>query len=716
MSPPEDPEPPAADALSAIVEAVGERSIAIAGDNYGTALTGDNARVVALPAEAFRPAAEVDAPPGLDNLPVRPQLFVGRALELDCLDAALAAPGQVVVQALHGLGGIGKSTLAAHWAATRAHGHAPVRWINAENAAGVQKGLADLATALQPTLAGAVPVEALAERALQWLATHAGWLLILDNVNDPADVAGLFARPATGRFLITSRLAVPWHHATTVIRLDILDEAESLELLTRSTTAAGLRDLDGAAELCAELGHLPLAIEQAAAYLVENPLTTPSPRVYLELLAQYPAAMYRDGAIGIPAERTIARVWHLTLERIAAAQPIAADLLRILAWYAPDRIPVALLAGFASPPELNRAIRLLTAYSMITPDPAAGTLAIHRLVQAVTRTPDPDGPHRAPADIAHARDQAAELLHASLPWDIFDAGNWSHFAALIAPYDSAQDTVIIADLLHRAAGYRVEEHRVRHAYAYVDRAAQAYGRLLGPDHPKTLACSSYDSRLFEDRTVRTYEKYVADALAEYKRSRASDRAGDFFVAMNRKALADKYRDIGDTARAVLAYEAAVAHLERLAGKNGETLSWRNSLADAYVAAGDLDRAIRLYEDTLNEYEQEAGPDHPFILATRRGLACAYRLAGDLGRAIALYETTFADSMRKFGPDYFGTRTVQSGLAYAYRTTGNLHQAIGLYKAILVWYEEKRGPDHHETQSARSNLAEVLSSVSRPENP
>lgn len=274
----EEPQPPEPTQPPASAEAAGERSIAIGGDNYGIALTGDNATVVAPPPEALRPAAEVDAPPGLDNLRSSPHLFVGRTRELDRLDAALAAPGRAVVQAVHGLGGIGKSTLAAHWAATRAHGCAPVRWINAGSPADVQQGLAELARALQPALANALLPETLAERALQWLATHTGWLLILDNVNDPADIASLTQGPATGRLLITSRLATTWNRvATTVVRLGVLDPNESLDLLTRIITAAGPRDLDGSTELCAELGHLPLAIEQAAAYLVENQLTTPTP-------------------------------------------------------------------------------------------------------------------------------------------------------------------------------------------------------------------------------------------------------------------------------------------------------------------------------------------------------------------------------------------------------------------------------------------------------
>ncbi|MFF1795730.1 hypothetical protein ACFVXQ_16175 [Kitasatospora sp. NPDC058263] len=113
--------------------------------------------------------------------------------------------------------------------------------------------MADLATDLQPTLATALQAEQLEKWGLQWLSSHTGWLLILDNVNDPADIAHLLARAPGGRFLITSRLATAWSDATTLVRLDILEPAESLDLLTHITTATGPRDLDGAADLCAKL-------------------------------------------------------------------------------------------------------------------------------------------------------------------------------------------------------------------------------------------------------------------------------------------------------------------------------------------------------------------------------------------------------------------------------------------------------------------------------
>ena len=250
-------------------------------------------QMTVLPAEAFRPWAELAAPPGLSNLPVRPGLFVGRAGELARLDAALAGPGGVVVQAVHGLGGIGKSTLAARWAAAHAgdyiadlvdHRRHPGRY---RRRAGGPGGRAAAGADRCAAAGGA------AGRGGAVAGRPPGWLVILDNVTDPADVAPLLARAPAGRYLITSRRATGWHGTAVPVRLDVLDPAEAQALLAAILAQDRPRELDGAAELCAELGFLPLAIEQAGAYLAQAGAT---PREYLDLLARYPAAMYQAAA------------------------------------------------------------------------------------------------------------------------------------------------------------------------------------------------------------------------------------------------------------------------------------------------------------------------------------------------------------------------------------------------------------------------------------
>ncbi|MDE1674321.1 tetratricopeptide repeat protein, partial [Nocardia gipuzkoensis] len=566
------------------VQASGQRAVAVGG-NAGVVQTGDNSRIVHLPAEAWRPIAEVDAPPGIDNLPVQPgHAFVGRDVELGKLDTVLAAPGRVVVQAVHGLGGIGKSTLVAHWAATRPHGHRPILWVTADTAADVQQGLAKFAAALQPALAQALEVEQLAERALQWLATHTGWLLILDNVNDLTDTHDVLARTGTGgRIIITSRRSTGWQPGTAIVRLDVLEPDESLRLLTGLLTAAGPRDSDGAAELCAELGHLPLAIEQAGAYLAQNPLTTP--RDYLRLLADYPAAMYEQAAVDVDPERTIARIWRVTLDRITTRQPAAADLLRTLAWYGPDTIPLTLCQNLTDPPTLNTALGVLAAYSMITPDPATNSVSIHRLVQAVARTPDPNNPHRTPEVIGQARARATEALHTGLP-DHKDPGTWPAWRVLLPHIDALTDhatssarstTATIAVIRSYTGLFLVGQGLHARALAHHHQAFTDCERILGPEHPNTLA--------------------------------------------SRSNLASAYREAGRLDEAVVLHERTLADRERILGDDHPaTLASRDNLAGTYQEAGRLDEAVVLHERTLADRERILGDDHPATLASRDNLA------------------------------------------------------------------------------------------------
>ncbi|MEU7750127.1 NB-ARC domain-containing protein [Nonomuraea sp. NPDC049158] len=192
-----------------------------------------------LRAEALRPVTEVLAPPRTINLPGHTRVFVGRGNELTRLEASLHTSAPVVVAAVHGLGGVGKSTLAARYAATHAELFNPIWWITADTRAAVQTGLASLAVALQPELAAAIPLEALADRATSWLAAHDGWLVVLDNVNDPADVAPLLDRTLSGRVLVTSRLSQGWHCLNAhVMRLDVLPEHEAIELCIQIATHA----------------------------------------------------------------------------------------------------------------------------------------------------------------------------------------------------------------------------------------------------------------------------------------------------------------------------------------------------------------------------------------------------------------------------------------------------------------------------------------------
>lgn len=247
------------------------------------------------------------------------------------------------MQAVHGLGGIGKSSLAAQWA-RRHHTGNP--------AGGSPPTARKRSTPAWPSS----PVRSsprwpscpafLVERALQWLTTHDDWLIVLDNVERPGDITALLDRVGTGRFLVTTRRATGWHHTATSVRLDVLAHNEALDLFVRVLTDGAARDTAGAAEVCSELGHLPLAVELAAAYCAE---TGTSPRDYLDMLALRPAATLAAGIEDGDPDRTISRAWRITLDTLAAT-PLAVDVLRILAWYAPTHIPRNLLTPWPKHP------------------------------------------------------------------------------------------------------------------------------------------------------------------------------------------------------------------------------------------------------------------------------------------------------------------------------------------------------------------------------
>jgi tetratricopeptide (TPR) repeat protein len=622
---------------------------------------GHQTNIRQLPAEAFRPWADLVCPPGLGNMP-RPGVFVGRAEELAVLDAAMAGPGGAVVQAVHGLGGIGKSTLAAHWAAARASDFSLIWWITADTAAGIDAGLAALAVGLQPALSDVLPLEALREGAVQWLAAHHGWLLILDNVTDPADVAPLLARAPAGRYLITSRRATGWHATAVPVRLGVLGPEEAAGLLTAILAREPPREAEGAAQLCEELGFLPLAIEQAGAFLAE---TGASPRQYLDLLGRYPADMYQAAAEGGDPGRTIARIWHVTLDRLAE-DPLAGQVLRILAWYAPDGIPRGLLDGLADPPALLRAVSRLAAYSMIT-TAASATLSVHRLVQAVTRTPDPNDPAWSAQVIDQAREQATEQLAAAVPPDWRDPSEWPTWRAVLPHIDaltrhtpSGAGTQATAYLLSQAGAFLEGQGQVTRATRYMQRALADYVRVLGADHPAAL--------------------------------------------ISRSNLAYAYRAAGDLDRAIPLFESALADSVRVLGADHPaTLTSRNNLASAYQDAGDLTRAIPLHAQTLADRQRVLGADHPDTLASRNNLAGAYQVAGDLDRAIPLHEQILADSVRVLGADHPATLASRNNLAAAYHAAGDLDRAIPLHEQNLADSVRVLGADHPKTKIVRGNL-------------
>ncbi|MFC9930263.1 FxSxx-COOH system tetratricopeptide repeat protein [Streptomyces sp. NPDC127190] len=737
-------------------QATGPRSVAVGG-GVGVAITGDGAQVVMLPAEAVRWAKEIEAPPGAGNLPGSASgVFVGRQDELAELRRLLAAEGEATVtqvpgtRAIHGLGGIGKSTLALHYAHTFRRTYTLVWWINAASTEQIVTNLATLAVRLCPQWAATAGVQERAAWAILWLQWHPGWLLVFDNVEDPADLRHYLGTLPDGHHLATSRTATGWHAIAPTMPLGLLDSEAAVDLLC--TLALGpehtptSQQRQDAAALASELGYLPLALEQAGAYLFE---TGTSLADYRQMLGQ----VMDTAAGGIDPERTIARIWRHTLTAIERRDPQAVMLLDAMAWLAPEGIPRTLLAPlFPDPLTLGEALGALHAYNMIPYSADRQDVSVHRLVQTVLRhrpATDPDG-------YPPGRRDAEHLIQQALPDDDTDTSRWErllpHVVAVAdsAPPDSPASTET-AGAYHAAAEYLYRQGRDAHTIPLRTAAAAQREQVLGDTHPQTLIsrnnlAGAYESAGDLGRAIPLYEATLAqreqvlggthpDTLASrnnlaYAYWAAGDlgRAIPLFEAtlaqreqvlgdthpdtlISRNNRAGAYESAGDLGRAIPLYEATLAQCEQvLGGTHPDTLASRNNLAYAYWAAGDLGRAIPLFEATLAQREQVLGDTHPDTLISRNNLAGAYESAGDLGRAIPLYEATLAQCEQVLGGTHPHTLTSRNNLAYAYESAGDLGRAIPLFEATLAQREQVLGGTHPDTLTSRNNLAYAYESA------
>jgi Cdc6-like AAA superfamily ATPase len=351
-----------------------------------------NARV-----EELLKQQELTRNPVIHNLPLPPNpLFRDREAELKKLREQLQKRGEVAMTqsvAVHGLGGVGKTQLAIEYAWKHFRDYDAVLWVRADSPDSLDEGLAALAPLLALPEAGEREQIIQIKAVLRWLHGHERWLLIADNADtDAAAIAVRDRLPPNlpGAVLITSRLS-RWPVNMSDLRLDFFSSEDAshflLDRVAKESHDAG--DKAAAQLLADELGNLPLALEQAAAFIIELRWSFDQYRRYfgearLELL-NYQV----EGGTRYPV--SVAKTWSMTLERLS---PLARTLLRIAAWLASDEIPRGIFR--ADHRVFSEALGENVGLSDLAVDKALGeldrlslirirgeTVSVHRLLQAV---------------------------------------------------------------------------------------------------------------------------------------------------------------------------------------------------------------------------------------------------------------------------------------------------------------------------------------------
>ncbi|MGW4897149.1 tetratricopeptide repeat protein [Kitasatospora sp. NPDC004240] len=677
---------------------------AIAAQSIGTAITGP---VTGLPAEVLTAARDLPAPAGHSNLPPFP-LCLGRSDALARLRNTLTEDsGTAITQAstVHGLGGIGKTTLALAYAHRYRHTYSLIWWINADSPGRIEQSLADLTLKLFPVWAGKASQDERAAWAMTWLQWHPGWLLVFDNVENPTDLAPYLGALDGGHHLITSRRAAGWPRTIRTLPLGTLNPEEAAELICTYACTGGTptpRELQDARALAADLGHLPLALEQAGAYLAQNPTIT------IDAYRKRLPAKLDKAADGIDAQRTIARIWSQTLQALTARNPHAVEVLHTLAWLAPDDIPISLLeAPDTDPDDLHETLGLLRAYSMATL--TRHTVSVHRLLQAVLRSTAPTEPDDSPAGRHAAEDALVRALRPLGPPITSEATAWDalmpQLIALATTRPQRHHEDRAADLYNAAAQHLYKQGHDARTVPLRKAVLAQREQHLGDTHPHTLICRNNLAGAYQEagdlqRAIPLHETVLAQC---------EQHLGDTHphTLLSRINLASAYQEAGDLQRAIPLHETVLAQCEQhLGDTHPHTLTSRNNLAGAHQEAGDLDRAIPLHETVLAQREQHLGDTHPDTLSSRNNLAGAYREAGDLDRAVPLHETVLAQYEQHLGDTHPETLICRHNVADAYREAGDLDRAIPLYETVLAQREQHLGDTHPHTLTSRHNFANV----------
>lgn len=650
--------------------ASGERSIA-AGESIGVAVSGDNARVVVLPAEAVHWARTVVAPAGSGFLPGSASgVFVGRDSELRELRGLLTGGGtaavtqQVAVRAIHGLGGVGKSTLALQYAHRYRESYSLVWWVTAETVESIVSGLAGLAMALCPQWAGTVGPDERAAWAMLWLQEHGEWLLVFDNVEDPGVLKPYAGTLHRGHHLATSRKATGWHAVARPMALGLLPVEDAVDLLCRIAfpeRAPSHEEWLAATELARVLGCLPLALEQAGAYVHETGAGLEEYRGSLGLVLD-------EASEGIDPERTITRIWEQTIVAVSEREPLAVVLLNAMAWLAPDDIPRAFLRPLTPDSvTLNRALGVLHSYNMVSFTDQKD-ISVHRLVQTVLRN-RPHGSGDEPPGRLDAESVLAQVSQSAAEHGTLEPDRWQpllpHVMALaestptgsVPTQETARSYLIVAQYLFQQ---------------------QRDGQTVTL-RQQVLAQSERD---FGDTDMRT------------------------LAARNNLALA--HNQAGDPEEAIPLLKTTLTQHEQLLGDTAPaTLVARGNLALAYTRSRDLERAIPLLRTTLTQHEELLGDTAPDTLTARHNLACAYVEADDLERGIPLLRTALAQREEVLGSTDPLTLSSRNALARAYLLAGDLEQAVPLLETTLAQREKVLGDTHPYTLTTRALLAAAV---------
>jgi class 3 adenylate cyclase/tetratricopeptide (TPR) repeat protein len=653
------------------------------------------------------------------NITLRvPTHFIGRDDVLAEIEQALARNnGRVAITALHGLRGVGKTTLAAAYADRHRGDYRVTWWIRAQTALSMRADLIAVGVRLGwvplDDKSAALPEEPAFATVMERLRQEGeGILLIYDNAIDADALKPYLPRSGAARVLVTSN-AHAWRGVAAPVEVHLWPkEIGACYLIARTGRAA---ERDAADALSEALGGLPLAHEQAAAYCEDLDIG------FAEYQRRFEAATVKflDDKDYAPAEyhdrRTVAGTFTLGIDEATKRHPAAELLIVHAALLAPEPIPLFLFAeardkfgeplasalagdGLDKAVAALRALGLLDREAVVDERHASITIAairLHRLVRevAVARR---DG---------EARGQFRRGLTAALakvyPEDgLTNPASWPHCALLLPHLLASCETEMAdavanaqcADLLDRASTYFQGRAAYSGARPLQERALAIREKALGPEHPETATSLNTLARLLRDQGDYTGARPLIERALAIRQKVLGAEHADTATSLN--TLASLLAAQGDLSGARPLMERALAIREKALGPEHPHTAWSlNHLALLLRDQGDYTGARRLGERALTIREKVLGPEHADTATSLNTLASLLAARGDLAGARPLMERALAIREKVLGPEHLDTATSPNTLASLLAAQGDLAGARRLLERALAIREKPLGADH-----------------------
>jgi tetratricopeptide (TPR) repeat protein/transcriptional regulator with XRE-family HTH domain len=737
-----------------------------------TASKGEQEEVIASTSADQQDRYQLEKSPRVWMIPYpRNMFFLGREEVLVRLRQQLQV-GRAM--AISGLGGVGKTQVVLEYAYRHAEEYQMVFWVRADSRDALVAGYLEIAQALSLPERDERDQSVMISAVKGWLGQHSKWLLILDNADSLDLLPEFLPAPTRGHLLLTTRAQALGRLANR-IELEALDEEAAALLLLRR---AGLLALDvpfdeaeqidrqTAVVLAQELGGLPLALDQAGAYVEETRCSFPH---YLELYRSHRAELLRQrGGVVLDHPDSVATTWSLSFALVEQRSMLAADLLRLCALLHPDAIPEELflkgaaylgptLATIESDPlAFNQALAVIGSYSLLRRSSREHILSVHRLVQAVL----------ADAMSTNEREQwvgrAIVALNAVFP-TVRDQGweQWEscgrllpHVLAVTDVSATQHDSLELASLLTKAADYLLQRAQYELAEPLYQRALHIYEQAGGREQYQVAFALNGLADLYREqgryaeaealyqRALHLWETLGQDdpnfpsplnnlailyqGQGNYQQAEQlllrdlhfkEEMLGSVHptIASILNNLAILYCSQGSYERAKPLLQRALRLDEQVYGQEHPEVAFSlNNLAELYRDQGLYDEAEPLYQRALRIREQALGHEHPLVAHPLNGLANLYREQGRYEHAEPLYQRALTIRYRQSGTQHPETAETLHDLARFYELRNQPDEALRLYRQALRIRERRLGPEHPHTRDTRTRYARLLRMCGRSE--